>query len=195
MRRRPHWLELATLLGAIAPFLPFVEFFRELSLVDCLIERVPPDASIMLVPPAFLPMFVMAWAWWRRRSSNAPPTLPVVARLFAVAAMISSIAGTVGMQGLLSEFSDLGWAAAFFLPIAANLGLWWWNHRRQLPADTTTEMLLLGTYVATTLPWALVFLAEGALIGAWLIAVVSVAYLAAIVMGLGETHRLDIPLR
>ena len=195
MRSRLSWLEVATLCGAIAPFLPFVEFFRELSLVDCMIERVPPDATILLVPPAFLPVFVMAWAWWRRRSSNVPPTLPVVARAFAAAAMISSIAGTVSMQGLLSEYSDLGWAAAFFLPIAANLGLWWWNHRRQLPADVTTEMLILGTYVATTLPWTLVFLEEGALIGAWLIAAVGVAYFAAIVIRLRETQRPDIPLR
>jgi len=71
--------------------------------------------------------------------------------------MISSIAGTVSMQGLLSEYSDLGWAAAFFLPIAANLGLWWWNHRRQLPSDATTEDADPCTYVATTLPWTLVF--------------------------------------
>jgi len=195
MRSRVGWLDVATLFGAIAPFVPFVDFFRELSLVDCLIERVLPDAAILLVPPAFLPMFMMAWAWWRRRSSNAPPTLPVVARLLAVAAMISSIAGTVSMQGSLSEYSDLGWAAAFFLPIAANLGLWWWNHRRHLPADATTEMLLLGTYVTTTLPWTLLFLETGALIGAWLIAAVGFAYLAAIVMRLSETHRPEIPLR
>jgi hypothetical protein len=119
----------------------------------------------------------------------------MVARLFAIAAMLASVAGTVEMQGLLEEFSHPGSTVFFFLPIVANLGLWWRNHRRQLPADVTAELLLLGTYVATTLPWTLAFLREGALIGAWLIAAVGVAYFAAIVMRLRETYPADIPLR
>ena len=195
MTSRVGWLEAATALGAIAPFLPFVEFFRDLSLVDCLIERIPPDATILLVPPAFLPIFILVWMWRRRAVVPAAPTWPVVTRLFAIAAMLASVAGTVEMQGLLEEFSNPGSTVFFLLPIIANLGLWWRNHRQQLPADVTAELLLLGTYVATTLPWTLAFLREGALIGAWLIAGVGVAYLAAIVMRLREAYPADIPLR
>ena len=196
MRSRVGWLEIVTLAGAIAPFLPYVYFFGAISLVDWLIYYPQWDLSRLLVPPAFLPVFILVWLW-RRRHSSIPVTAtwPTVARLLAIAAMVCSMAGTFGMQGLLSEFSDPGWAAAFFLPIAANLGLWWRNHRRQLPADVTAELLLLGTYVATTLPWTLAFLREGVLIGAWLIAAVGVAYFAAIVIRLRETQRPDIPLR
>ena len=112
----------------------------------------------------------------------------MVTRLLAIAAMACSAVGTFGMQGLLSEFSALGWTAAFVLPIVANLGLWWRNHRRQLPLNNTAEMLLLGTYVATTLPWTLVFLEEGARYGAWMIAGVGVAYVVATVMRLRDGH-------
>ena len=188
MKARIGWLDLATLLGAIAPFLPFVEFFRALSLVDYLTDAGPPDASVLLVPPAFLPMFILAREWRRRSCVPATSTWSVAARLFAVTAMACSTTGTLGMQRLLSEFSALGWSAAFFLPIVANLGLWWHNHRRQLPLDATANMLLLGTYVATTLPWTLVFLREGALVGAWLIAGVGVAYIVAILMRLRSGH-------
>ena len=102
--------------------------------------------------------------------------------------MVCSTAGTLGMQRLLGEFSALGWSAAFFLPNVANLGLWWHNHRRRMPVDATADMLLLGTYVATTLPWTLVFLREGALVGAWLIAGVGVAYIVAILTRLRSGH-------
>ena len=196
MRSRGRWLEVATLLGVIAPFLPFEWFFRVFSVVDYVTDVGPLDASHLLVPPAFLPVFILLWLW-RRRSASDPTTStwPVVTRLLAVTAMISSAVGTLGMQRAASEFSDLGWTAAFFLPIVANLCLWWHNHRRQLPVDSTSETLLFGTYVATTFPWTLAFLTEGALIGAWLIAVVGVAYLVAIVMRLRETHQASIPLR
>lgn len=181
MRSRVLWLDAATLLGAVAPFLPFIEFFRDLSLFDCLINRIPPDSAILLVPPALLPLFILVWLW-RHRSAGDPttPTWPLLTRLLAVTAMASSAIGTLGMQGAASEFADFGWTAAFLLPIVANLGLWWRNRRRHQPTDATSEMLLLGTYVATTLPWTLFFLSEGALVGAWVIAGVGVAYLVAI---------------
>jgi hypothetical protein len=185
MTSRSRWLGIVTLLGAVAPFLPFIEFFRDLSLLDCLIKRVPPDSTILLVPPAFLPVFILLWLW-RRQGFSVPttPTWPRLTRLIAVSAMVSSVLGTLGMQGAASELSDLGWTAAFFLPIVANLGLWWRNHRRQLPVDATFEVLLLGTYVATTLPWTIFFLSEGALIGAWLIAGVGIAYMVTIIVNL-----------
>lgn len=188
MKPRIGWLDAATLLGAIAPFLPFVEFFRALSLVDCLIDGVLTDSTVLLVPPAFLPMFILAREWRRRSRVSATPTWPAAARLLAVTAMVCSTAGTLGMQRLLGEFSALGWSAAFFLPNVANLGLWWHNHRRRMPVDATADMLLLGTYVATTLPWTLVFLREGALVGAWLIAGVGVAYIVAILTRLRSGH-------
>lgn len=183
MKLRIGWLDAATLLGVIAPFLPYVEFFGDLSLVDWLMHGPRSDTSRLLVLPAFLPVFILVWLWRRRHSSaTTTPTWPVVTRLLAIAAMACTAVGTFGMQGLLSEFSALGWTAAFVLPIVANLGLWWRNHRRQLPLDATSEMLLLGTYVATTLPWTLAFLEEGALYGAWMIAGVGVAYVVATVM-------------
>jgi hypothetical protein len=192
MRNRGRWLEVATLLGAIAPFLPFIEFFGDLSLVDCLLDGIPPDAAVLLVPPAFLPVFILVWLWRCRRSSvPTTPTWPVVTRLLAVAAMLTSAVGTLGMQGAASEFSGLGLTAAFFLPMLVNLGLWWRNHRRQLPLDAASEVLLLGTYSSTTLPWTLAFLAEGAMIGAWLIAAVGVAYLATIVMRLRGARMIE----
>ena len=192
MRSRGRWLEVATLLGAIAPFLPYAEFFGDFSVVDLLMRAPPSDPSRLLVPPAFLPVFILVWLW-RRRHSSAPttPTWPVVTRLLAIAAMACSAVGTFGMQGLLSEFSALGWTAAFVLPIVANLGLWWRNHRRQLPLNGTSEMLLLGTYGATTLPWTLVFLEEGARYGAWMIAGVGVAYVVATVMRLRDGHMTE----
>lgn len=186
MRGRVHWLEVATLLGVIAPFLPFAWFlFRAYSVLDYLTDVGPLDASHLLVPPAFLPVFILLWLR-RRRSASDPtvPTWPVLTRVLAVAAMISSAVGTLGMQGAASEFSYLGWTAVFLLPIMANLGLWWRNHQRQLPPDVTSEMLLLGTYVATTLPWTLAFLTLAGLYGAWLIAGVSLAYLVAIAVRL-----------
>lgn len=181
MRSRILWLDVATLPGAIAPFLPFIEFFRDLSLFDCLINRIPPDSTILLVPPAFLPIYILVWLW-RRHSAGYPatPTWPVLTSLLAVAAMASSAIGTLGMQAAARELSDLGWTAAFLLPIVANVGLWWRNYRLHQPTDTTSETLLLGTYVATTLPWTLFFLSEGALVGAWVIVGVGAAYLVAI---------------
>jgi len=189
MRSRGRWLEVATLLGAIAPFLPYVDFFGALSLVDRLMQAPPSDSSRLLIPPAFLPVFILVWLW-RHRHSSVPttPTWQVVTRLLALAAMACSAAGTFGMQPPLREMSDFGWTAALVLPIVANLGLWWRNHRRQLPLDATSEMLLLGTYVATTLPWTLAFLREGVLVGAWLIAGVGVAYIVAILMRLRSGH-------
>lgn len=186
MRSHGRWLEVATLLGVIAPFLPFEWFlFRAFSLVDYLAEPGQLDASVLLVPPAFLPVFILVWLWRHRRSNDpTKPTWPVATRLLTVAAMVSTAVGTVGMQELLSEFSGLGWSAAFFLPIVANLGLWWRNHRRRLPSDATSEMLLLGTYVATALPWTLAFLTSAALYGAWLIAGICASYIVAIAMRL-----------
>ena len=187
MRSRGRWLEVATLLGAIAPFLPYVEFFGDVSLVDWLMRGPRSGPSRLLVLPAFLPVFILVWLW-RRRHSSAPttPTWPVVTKLLAIAAMACTSVGTFGMQGVLSEFSTLGWTAAFVLPLVANLGLWWRNHRRQLPLDAISETLLLGTYVATTLPWTLAFLEEGARYGAWMIAGVGVAYAVATVMRLQD---------
>jgi len=190
MSSRGRWLELSSLLGAIAPFLPFTWFlFRTYSLVDYLTAVDPLDASHLLVPPAFLPVFILLWLL-RRRSCSDPTTAtgPVAARLVAVAAMVSTTVGTIGMQGLLSEFAGPGWTAAFFLPIVANLGLWWRNHRRQLPPDATSEMLLLGTYVATTMPWTLAFLTSAAMDGGWLIAGVGATYIVAIAKRLPGGH-------
>lgn len=192
MKPRVTWLDAATMLGAIAPFVPYVQFFRDLSLVDFLVAAIPPDATVLLVPPAFLPVFILVWTWRRRSRVPTTPTWPAAARLFAIAAIVCSTVGTLTMQRLLVEFANLAWTAALLLPIAANLGLWWRNHRQRLPVDVTAEMLLLGTYVATTLPWTLVFLREGALIGAWLIAGVGVAYAAALVVRLRfRVRRLD----
>jgi hypothetical protein len=193
MERRVSWIDVATLVGVMAPFLPFDWFlFRSYSLVGYLTDVDQLDASVMLVPPAFLPMFILVWLWRHRRSDDpTKPTWPVATRLLTVAAMVSTAVGTVGMQELLSEFSGLGWTAAFFLPIVANLGLWWRNHRRQLPLDATSEMLLLGTYVATALPWTLAFLTLAALYGAWLIAGICASYIVAIAMRLwGASQRL-----
>jgi len=193
MKGRVSWLDVATLVGVIAPFLPFESFlFHVFSLVDFLTDAGQLDASVLLVPPAFLPVFILLWLWRHRRSNDpTKPTWPVATRMLTVAAMISTVVGTVGMQELLSEFSGVGWTAAFFLPIVANLGLWWRNHRRELPLDATSEMLLLGTYVATALPWTLAFLTSAAMYGAWLIAGLCATYMVAIAMRLwGVRQRL-----
>lgn len=176
-RKRDVWLLIAGLPGVAAPFVPVTKFISDLTLVKLVPLR---DENTMMALPVFVPLFVVAWQLHRVVTGRENVAWRAVAWVVAAVATVAAVLSD--LLWYLSYIYSLGQAFIFLGPIAANGGLLLYASRRGRSPNVIAETFLLGTYVATTAPWALdLIFKQSDRTGTWLIAWTCLAYLATIV--------------
>lgn len=188
-RLRMVFVLLLSLIGTAALFLPFTS---DTSPLRALVAAVTPGAFpfrlIFLAVPFFLSIAILAYQARSLMVDRIPDAEIAIAYALSIVAMLSVlgfIAPLAFADYVISRHETISIVVAIAF-VGTNLLVLLRNRRAELPRDATAEAFLLGGYLPNSAFCLAAFYPDGLFsgwnIGAYLIAVVSLGYLAAIVL-------------
>ena len=189
-RTRDTWLLIAGLPGVVAVFVPVASFFSPFSPASFLLpyfrdllHGVMPEVAFWFALPVLLPMAVSTLQLYRL-VWGAPSKRVLVAALTVTAILTAAcFAWQLDLlrRDAMASVGQTLVRAGLTALTGANLVWLYRNLRVSRPLAVTTELLMLGTYLAVMPVW-LAYLLRDRHIGPWLIFWTCLAYLVTIVV-------------